>query len=85
MGQSRFGVRVVFGEPLKNHRVGAFAVELDLAFWGADDGRHAFARGVEFANVENLVFPGLAILFDKDRRGFASLGRKCEPTVTKRS
>ena len=48
-------VGLVRRETLEDDGVGAFAVDLDLAVGAADERGHAFARGVELADVQDLV------------------------------
>lgn len=70
-------------EPLEDDRVGALAVQLDLALRRAHDGRHALARAVELEDVEHLVLALSAVDRDEDRLRLASLLRSWE--VNRRS
>ena len=51
MRERLFGKQLVFAQPLENDRVGAFAVQLDLAVRCAHDRRHALSRRIELAHV----------------------------------
>lgn len=56
MDERLFDIRLVFAEAFQYDRIGTFAVDLDLAVWTANNGRHAFAGRIEFANIQYLVF-----------------------------
>mgnify|MGYP006886178227 CR=1 FL=1 len=60
-------------EALKDDRVGALAVELDLAIGHAHDGRHTLACRVELEDVEDLILTLPAVDGDKDRLRLARL------------
>lgn len=66
MCHGRFGVRLVGAQTFQDDGIGAFTVELDLSVRASNDGRHAFSRGIEFTDVENLEFEGFTLDLHKD-------------------
>ena len=75
MKQCLLGERLVLAKALKNHRVRTLAEELDLAVGAPNDCRHALARRIELADVEDLVLERRAVHVDEHRLGLPGLLR----------
>lgn len=73
MDQSSFLIRLICGQSLKNHSVGTFAVELDLAIRPPDNCGHPLPGRVKFANVEDFELIVGASNVDEHGFGFPRL------------
>ena len=76
MKKRLLGIRLVLTEALKDNSVRTLAEELDLAVRAPNDCRHALARRIELAYVEDLVLHRRAVNIHEDRFGLSGL---CEP------